>query len=125
MTRPEPPPAQPRSSRRIIVLDPSDNVATALTPLTAGEAIASEAAEITLAADIPQGHKLALCPIQRGEPVVKYGQPMGRATAPIAPGEHVHVHNCASARAGGTKGDEGRGAMDGGNTGRRPRSPMP
>jgi altronate dehydratase small subunit len=28
--------------------------------------------------------------------VVKYGIPIGRATRDIAPGEWVHLHNCAS-----------------------------
>jgi altronate hydrolase len=31
--------------------------------------------------------------IAAGEPVCKYGQVIGHATAPIMPGEHVHVHN--------------------------------
>ena len=39
------------------------------------------------------GHKYALRSIAAGENVVKYGMPIGRATEPIAPGEHVHVHN--------------------------------
>jgi hypothetical protein len=107
------------------VLDPADNVATALAPLAAGETLAAEVAEVTLAADIPQGHKLALRPIEPGKPVVKYGQPIGLAIAPIAPGEHVHVHNCASARAGGTERDEGRGARDGRSAERRPRPSGP
>ena len=82
-----------------IVLDSHDNVATALAPLAAGQAVALEAATVTLAADIPSGHKFALRPIAEGEAVVKYGQPIGRATAAIAPGQHVHTHNVASQRA--------------------------
>ena len=92
--------ATPHPSRRVIALDPSDNVATALEPLAAGQAVAA----ITLTADIPRGHKLALRPIAPDQPIVKYGQPIGRATAPIAPGDHVHVHNCASRRAGASRG---------------------
>jgi len=42
------------------------------------------------------GHKYALRPIAAGEQVVKYGMPIGHATCPIAPGEHVHVHNVAT-----------------------------
>ena len=83
-------------SRRVIVLDPADNVATALVPLVPGQTVA----DVTLVADIPRGHKFALRRIAAGRPVVKYGQPIGRATKPIAPGEHVHVHNLMSARAG-------------------------
>ena len=44
--------------------------------------------------DIPIGHKVALRPIPEGEAVVKYGVPIGIATAPIGAGDHVHVHNC-------------------------------
>ena len=39
------------------------------------------------------GHKYALRPIAEGENVIKYGMPIGRATAGIGAGEHVHVHN--------------------------------
>ena len=42
------------------------------------------------------GHKYALRDIAAGENVVKYGMPIGHATAPIARGEHVHVHNVAT-----------------------------
>jgi altronate hydrolase len=85
-------------SRLAIVLDPLDNVATALVPLGAGRRIETEGGAVTLAAAIPRGHKFALRAIGAGEPVVKYGQPIGRATAAIAPGEHVHSHNLATQR---------------------------
>jgi len=88
------------SPRPALVLDPRDNVATALVPLAAGQAVALETATVTLAADTPRGHKFALRPIAAGEPVLKYGQPIGRATAAIAPGQHVHTHNVVSQRAG-------------------------
>ena len=92
-----------RPSRSAILLDAADHVATALVSLAKGQAIATEVATVTLAAAIPRGHKFAIRPIAPGEPVLKYGQPIGRATAPIAPGEHVHTHNLASQRAGGPK----------------------
>jgi altronate dehydratase len=74
-------------------------VATALVPLAAGTAVALDAASVTLLADIPRGHKFAVRPIAKGEAVLKYGQPIGRATRAIQPGEHVHVHNVESQRA--------------------------
>lgn len=46
---------------------------------------------------IPQGHKVALRDIKAGEKIVKYGFPVGVATADIAKGEWVHVHNTATA----------------------------
>ncbi len=39
------------------------------------------------------GHKFARRPIAKDEQVIKYGYPIGRATAPIAEGEWVHSHN--------------------------------
>ena len=39
------------------------------------------------------GHKYALCHITAGENVIKYGSPIGHATADIQVGEHVHTHN--------------------------------
>jgi altronate hydrolase len=88
-----------RSARSAILLDSSDNVATALVDLAAGQSVALEQATVAIATDIPRGHKFALRAIAEGEPVIKYGQPIGRATAAITPGEHVHTHNCASQRA--------------------------
>lgn len=42
------------------------------------------------------GHKYARCPIVQGDDIVKYGMPIGHATAPIAQGEHVHCNNLAT-----------------------------
>ena len=39
------------------------------------------------------GHKYALCDIPSGESIIKYGNPIGHATADIRCGEHVHTHN--------------------------------
>ena len=90
-----------RPPQPAIVVDPRDNVATALVALSAGAAVALGGVRVALAGDIPRGHKFALRRIGPGDPVIKYGQPIGRATAPIAPGQHVHTHNVASQRAGG------------------------
>ena len=49
---------------------------------------------------IPFGHKIAVAPMDAGEPVVKYGEVIGFATSPIRAGQHVHVHNVRSDRAG-------------------------
>jgi hypothetical protein len=46
---------------------------------------------------IPRGHKIARRAIAVGEKVVKYGAPIGLATQPIQPGQHVHLHNVKSA----------------------------
>lgn len=42
---------------------------------------------------IPAGHKRALKAIKKGERIIKYGNPIGVATADIAEGEWIHTHN--------------------------------
>jgi arabinonate dehydratase len=73
---------------RTLQLHTRDNVAIALVDIAAGEASASE--------NIPAGHKFAVAPIAAGETIIKYGQPIGTATAAIAAGAHVHVHNVSA-----------------------------
>ncbi|HHY92704.1 MAG TPA: UxaA family hydrolase [Firmicutes bacterium] len=90
---------------RAIVITARDNVATALADIPAGARVklrvGSEEREVQVRVAIPFGHKFALQPIPAGGAVIKYGEVMGKATAPIAPGEHVHVHNVESRRGRG------------------------
>lgn len=77
-------------------IDLRDDVAVALRPMLAGEAVTAGECRITAAVDIPKGHKIALRPKPEGADVCKYGWPIGRATKAIAPGDHVHTHNLAT-----------------------------
>ena len=43
----------------------------------------------TMREHIPQAHKAALSEIQTGEPIVRYGQPIGYASRPIPAGAWV------------------------------------
>ena len=43
--------------------------------------------------DLDSGHKYALIDIKQGEDVIKYGFPIGKASADIVKGDHVHSHN--------------------------------
>jgi altronate hydrolase len=79
---------------------PEDDVAVALRDLAAGERVDVDAATIELRESIPRGHKCALRPINLGAPVRKYGQIIGRATADIETGAHVHTHNVSTLLAG-------------------------
>ncbi len=45
------------------------------------------------AGGIPFGHKIAREDIQKGEPIIKYGYPIGHAACDIKEGEQVHLHN--------------------------------
>ncbi len=82
--------------RRILVLDPQDNVAVACVDLTAGERVIIDGAPVVLERDVPTGHKLARRAIAAGAVVLKYGAPIGRARVDIAPGAYVHTHNLKS-----------------------------
>ena len=70
-----------------------DNVAVALHPIAEGEEITAGGITVKALMDIPQGHKIALLPIKKGESVVKYGFPIGHATEDAAPGTWMHTHN--------------------------------
>ena len=77
-----------------------DMVAVALRPLKAGETVSFGGGELKLKDDIPMGHKAALRDIRKGEAVIKYGYPIGEATADIPEGGHVHTHNLHTLLAG-------------------------
>lgn len=47
---------------------------------------------------IPIGHKLAIRDLGPDSAVIKYGVDIGRTIAPIATGEHLHVHNVKTRR---------------------------
>ena len=89
---------------KAILIDPLDNVATAITDLEAGcrVTVRSELEKkIKTRQSIPFGHKFALRRIKRGEKIIKYGEVIGRATKTIEEGEHVHIHNVESMRGRG------------------------
>ncbi len=92
-------------------VNPKDNVAVVLSgPVGRGEVVEirdhmGETVMLTAQSDIPYGHKIAVHPIAKGEKIIKYGEVIGGASAEIAPGEHVHVHNMDSLR--------GRGDLNG------------
>ncbi len=92
----------------ILVISERDNVATALEPIDAGREVRAGTATVVAAEAIPRGHKLAVRAIRAGEPVVKYGSPIGTASADIAAGAHVHTHNVASTRGRGDLAVEAR-----------------
>ncbi len=84
------------SDRRLLLLDPEDNVLVATARLRAGEAFLVEGTWVSLPNDLPLGHKIARVPIRALGKILKYGAPIGSATEDIARGAHVHVHNVKS-----------------------------
>jgi len=53
--------------------------------------------------NIEDGHKYAVRDIAMGENIIKYGMPIGHATADIKKGEHVHTHNLKTNLSGKTE----------------------
>ena len=74
-----------------VCLNTQDNVAVALTNLAHGDKI--DPGGMTSNANVPAGHKIAICEIKAHDPVRKYGQIIGFASNEIQTGDHVHTHN--------------------------------
>ena len=88
MLQPGPTPAAP-DAPVLIRLHPDDDVAVALQDVDG----------------VPKGHKSALRDLPAGAVVRKYGWPIGRLTAAVAAGDHVHSHNLET-MLGGVEGYE-------------------
>ncbi len=77
------------------LLNPSDNVAVARVPLAAGLVLRLGGRQVRVLEVVPAGHKVAVVAIEAGASVLRYGQRIGRASAAILAGQHVHTHNVA------------------------------
>lgn len=78
---------------KYLQINPSDNVAVALEPLSEGEIVIIDGQTVAIRSTVETGHKFAIRPIAAGENVIKYGYPIGHALVDIPMGAHVHVHN--------------------------------
>ena len=79
--------------KSFIRINSLDNVAVALQPLAKGTVVELDDIVVTLTEDIQQGHKFALKNLKNGESIIKYGNPIGHATADIPAGSWIHTHN--------------------------------
>ena len=82
---------------KVLVINPRDNVALALSDICARQHVLAEVEGktqiISARQHIPKGHKIALTRIPKGKTIVKYGEVIGYAKENILEGEHVHLHN--------------------------------
>jgi altronate dehydratase small subunit len=94
-------------TRRALIIHATDNVANLIGPGSTGDDVQctiegqSETEMISLVDDIPANHKFARVDIPAGQPIIKYGLSIGRASCDIAAGQYVHVHNIESNRGRG------------------------
>ena len=75
-----------------IRLHPADNVVVARMDVLPGTKVEGDVAAATR---VPPGHKILTRAVKKGEPLRKYNQIIGFATEDLAPGAHIHTHNCA------------------------------
>jgi altronate dehydratase small subunit len=87
---------------KALKINPRDNVAVVLADVRPGEEIVvtTDAEVIRLAARqaIAFGHKIALTELHADQPIIKYGEEIGRAQTLIGAGEWVHLHNLTCRR---------------------------
>ncbi len=81
------------SSNLIKHIHPEDNIVVMIDEGKQGQLLSFNQQDLSLQQDVPRGHKVAIQAIRSGEPIIKYGFPIGIATQDIQKGEHVHLHN--------------------------------
>ncbi len=79
-----------------------DNCAVLLADVRKGETVEVRTergvSPLTARGDIASGHKIALVALAVDQPIVKYGEEIGRAGAAIEAGDWVHLHNVTCRR---------------------------
>lgn len=80
----------------VIVLAAADNVAVCRRNIAGGEVLDIDGRVLVARSDLQLGHKVARSFISTGTTIVKYGMPIGSATADIECGDWVHLHNMQS-----------------------------
>lgn len=92
---------------RALIIHGDDNVANLIGPGSRGNPVecavegTSVRETVPLVDDIPANHKFARVDIRAGQPIIKYGLSIGKASRDIRRGEYVHVHNIESNRGRG------------------------
>jgi (2R)-sulfolactate sulfo-lyase subunit alpha len=88
----------------ILLHETTDDVGVAVMDLKTGEEIGvatlegKDVKQIKMVSDVPLGHKVAMQDLPVNKHIIEYGREIGYASAAIATGEHVHVHNIKSLR---------------------------
>ncbi len=76
---------------KVILLAQTDNIVVATSPVAKGSVLADHG--VSANHDTPQGHKIAVRPIQQGAPILKFDTVIGYAAEDIAAGDWLHSHN--------------------------------
>ncbi len=79
--------------RKSLMIDPADSVAMVLEDSREGDRIQTPRGEVTLREDVEFAHKVAVVPLHKGDPVIKYHEEIGYALTDIPVGTWIHRHN--------------------------------
>lgn len=79
--------------KKLIKVDPTDNVAVALVNLVAGETISYEGEDVVVLSDTKMKHKIAMKDFQSGDKIIMYGVIVGKASQTIAKGDTITTAN--------------------------------
>ena len=86
---------------KAVKISDRDNVAVVVAATAKGDII--EGTDIRALSDIPQGHKIALQPIKKDQPVIRYGVVLGYRKEDIPAGGWINENNLAGLHAQGRK----------------------
>ena len=82
---------------KALKINTRDNCAVLLTDAKAGETVEvqTDTGMVYLDArhNIDLGHKITLIKLDADQPIIKYGEEIGRAMAAIEAGDWIHLHN--------------------------------
>ena len=79
--------------RKSMMIDPRDSVAMVLEDSLKGDVIRTPRGEITLLEDVEFAHKVAVVPLKKGDPVIKYREEIGYMLEDAPAGTWIHNHN--------------------------------
>lgn len=87
---------------KALKINPRDNVAVVLADVRPGEEIVVTTDEKVVRLEARQaiafGHKIALADLHNDQPIIKYGEEIGRAQGEIGAGDWIHLHNLTCRR---------------------------
>jgi len=79
--------------KKLIKVNPSDNVAVALVNLSEGEEIQFEGELIKVLSDVKMKHKIAMTTLEIGDRIIMYGVLVGKASQRIEKGDVLATTN--------------------------------
>ncbi len=82
-----------QASRKVLKLDPRDNVIVALFPLQAGETVSCDGHDYTLVENVPAKHKFAAVDLDPAADIIMYGVLVGKASQKISRGQLLSTKN--------------------------------